>query len=75
MPGYDSTTIVAEQSLNGVLNAFCQVIETELKAWEFPNAHRVSFELPKMDISVAGKPRSANGKACARCCMARSASA
>ncbi|WIM10140.1 hypothetical protein [Enhydrobacter sp.] len=62
-PGYDSTTIVAEQSLNGtVLNEFSVVVESELKAWEFPNADRVFFDLPKLDISVSGKPRSANGK-------------
>lgn len=63
VPGYDSTSIVAEQSLNGaVLNEFCLDVESELKAWEFPNADRVFFELPKWDISVSGKPRSANGK-------------
>jgi hypothetical protein len=63
VPGYDSTTIVAQQSLNGaVLDSFCQVIEAELTSWDFPNAQRVFFELPKMDISVSGKPRSANGK-------------
>lgn len=63
VPGYDSTTIVAEQSLNGaVRDEFCRVIETELKTWEFPNPDRVFFELPKWDISVSGKPRSANGK-------------
>jgi hypothetical protein len=62
-PGYDSTTIVAEQSLNGtVLNEFCLVVESELKAWEFPNPDRVFFELQKWDISVSGKPRNANGK-------------
>src|SRR5271166_1911571 len=63
VPGYDSTTIVAQQSLNGtVLDSFCQVVEAELRAWEFPGRHRVSFELPRMDISVAGKSRAANGK-------------
>jgi hypothetical protein len=63
VPGYDSTTIVAEHSLSGtVLDEFCQVVEAELKAWEFPNPERVFFELPKWDISVSGKPRSANGK-------------
>ena len=63
VPGYDSTTIVAEQSLNGaVINEFCLVVEAELKAWEFPSPDRVFFELPKWDISVSGKPRSANGK-------------
>lgn len=46
-----------------MLNALCKCLETELKAWEFPDPdNRVSFELPKMDISVSGKPRSANGK-------------
>jgi hypothetical protein len=63
VPGYDSAAIVAEQSLNGtVLDSFCQAVEAELKSWEFPNAQRVFFELAKMDISVSGKPRSANGK-------------
>ena len=63
VPGYDSTTIVAQQSLNGtVLDSFCEVIEAELQAWEFPGGRRVFFELPKMDISVAGKSRNANGK-------------
>jgi hypothetical protein len=63
VPGYDSATMVAEQSLNGaVLNELCLVIEKELKAWEFPNPDRVFFDMPKLDISVSGKPRSANGK-------------
>jgi hypothetical protein len=63
VPGYDSSTIVAAQSLDGaVLDEFSQVVETELKSWDFPNARRVFFDLPKMDISVAGKPRSSNGK-------------
>ena len=63
VPGYDSSTIVAAQSLDGaVLDQFSQVVEAELKSWDFPNARRVFFELPKMDISVAGKSRSANGK-------------
>lgn len=62
-PGYDSSTIVAQQQLDGsILDAFSQVVESELKAWRFPNARRVFFELPRMDISVAGKPRRANGK-------------
>lgn len=62
-PGYDSSTIVAQQQLDGsILDAFSQTVEAELKSWEFPNAQRVFFELPKMDISVAGKSRRANGK-------------
>ncbi|WP_174300474.1 hypothetical protein [Caulobacter sp. S45] len=62
-PGYDSSTIVAQQQLDGAtLDAFSQVIEAELQSWEFPEAKRVFFELPKMDISVAGKSRGANGK-------------
>src|SRR5271165_3887994 len=33
VPGYDSTTIVAQQSLNGTdLDSFCQVVEAELRA-------------------------------------------
>lgn len=63
VPGYDSSTIVAAQSLDGaVLDEFSQVVEEELKSWEFPNARRVFFDLAKMDISVAGKARSSNGK-------------
>lgn len=63
VPGYDSSTMVAEQTLNGaVLNEFCLVIEAELKSWDFPNPDRVFFDMPKLDISVSGKPRSANGK-------------
>lgn len=62
-PGYDSSTIVAQQQLDGgVLDSFSQVVEAELQAWQFPEAKRVFFELPKMDISVAGKPRASNGK-------------
>jgi len=63
VPGYDSSTIVAAQSLDGaVLDEFSQVVEDELKSWEFPNARRIFFDLAKMDISVAGKARSSNGK-------------
>lgn len=63
VPGYDSSTMVAEQSLNGaILNELCLVIEDELKSWDFPNPDRVFFDMPKLDISVSGKPRSANGK-------------
>lgn len=63
VPGYDSSTIVAAQSLDGgVLNALCEVIEAELQSWDFRDARRVFFDLPKMDISVAGKARSSNGK-------------
>ena len=62
-PGYDSSTIVAQQQLDGAtLDAFSQSVEEELKSWEFPDAKRVFFELPKMDISVGGKSRAANGK-------------
>jgi hypothetical protein len=62
-PGYDSSTIVAAQSLDGtVLDEFSQVVEAELKSWQFPNARRVFFDLTQMDISVAGKARGSNGK-------------
>ena len=62
-PGYDSSTIVAQQQLDGgTLDTLSQVIEAELKTWDFPSAQRVFFEVPKMDISVAGKSRGANGK-------------
>jgi hypothetical protein len=62
-PGYDSSTIVAQQQLDGAtLDAFSQVVEAELQSWDFPDAKRVFFELPKLDISVAGKSRAANGK-------------
>ncbi|QSZ58610.1 ATP-binding protein [Rhizobium sp. ZX09] len=62
-PGYDSSTIVAQQQLDGAtLDQFSQVVEAELESWQFPDAQRVFFELPKMDISVSGKARAANGK-------------
>ncbi|PDS31475.1 ATP-binding protein [Rhizobium phaseoli] len=62
-PGYDSSTIVAQQQLDGAtLDQFSQVVEAELQSWQFPDAQRVFFELPKMDISVSGKARAANGK-------------
>jgi hypothetical protein len=62
-PGYDSSTIVAQQQLDGAtLDQLSQMVEAELQAWQFPDAHRVFFELPKMDISVSGKARAANGK-------------
>ena len=55
--------MVSEESLSGsVLDELCQVIEAELKAWEFPDPDRVFFERPKWDISVSGKSRSTNGK-------------
>ncbi|NVO14887.1 MAG: AAA family ATPase [Rhodoplanes sp.] len=63
IPGYDSSTMVAAQTLDGaILDEFSQVIESELQSWDFPNARRVFFDLPKMDISVAGKARASNGK-------------
>jgi hypothetical protein len=62
-PGYDSSTVLVQQQLDGgVLNSFSEVVEKELQSWDFPGARRVFFELQKMDISVAGKSRSANGK-------------
>lgn len=62
-PGYDATTLIAENQLDGAtLDSFCQVVETELQAWEFPDARRVFFETNRRDISVAGKSRAANGK-------------
>lgn len=62
-PGYDSSTIVAQQQLDGAtLDQFSRVVEAELQSWQFPDAQRVFFELPKMDISVSGKARAANGK-------------
>lgn len=62
-PGFDSATIVAQQQIDGkTLDSFCQIVEAELQSWKFPDAARVFFELQKLDISVAGKSRAANGK-------------
>lgn len=62
-PGYDSSTIVAQQQLDGAtLDQLSQLVEAELQSWQFPDAQRVFFEVPKMDISVGGKARAANGK-------------
>ncbi len=61
--GYDSTTVVVQQQLDGTtLDSFSQVVENELKLWDFPKSNRVFFEIQKMDISVSGKSRAANGK-------------
>jgi predicted nucleic acid-binding Zn-ribbon protein len=63
VPEDDGATIVAAQTLDGVvLDAFCRVVEAELQSWAFPKAQRVSFELPRMDVAIAGKARRANGK-------------
>lgn len=62
-PGYDATTLIAENQLDGAtLDDFCQIVEAELQCWEFPDAKRVFFETNRRDISVAGKSRAANGK-------------
>lgn len=62
-PGFDSSAIVAQQQIDGgLLDSFCRDVESELRSWEFPSAERVFFELPKMDISVSGKSKAANGK-------------
>ena len=59
----DSITVIAQQNLDGTtLDSFCQVIEQELKSWDFPSADRVFFDLSRRDISVGGKARAANGK-------------
>lgn len=62
-PGYDATTLIAENQLDGAtLDAFCEVVEAELQSWDFPDARRVFFETTRRDISVAGKSRASNGK-------------
>jgi len=62
-PGYDSSAIVVEQHLDGAtLNGFCEFVERELLSWDYPAARRIFFEIQRMDISLAGKSRSANGK-------------
>lgn len=59
----DSTAVIAKQQLDGrTLDQFCRVVEDELKSWEYPESDRVFFDLTRRDISVGGKPRSANGK-------------
>jgi hypothetical protein len=59
----DSTTLVANNQLDGtLLDELCQLIERELDGWQFPSAARVFFETNKLDISLGGKSRTANGK-------------
>lgn len=41
---------------------FGETLRSVLMAWHFPDAEKVQFDSQIMDISIAGKPRSANGK-------------
>ena len=41
---------------------FGEAVKKVLTAWGFPDADKVQFDLSTNDITVAGKPRAANGK-------------
>lgn len=41
---------------------FGETLKKVLTAWGFPDAQKVQFDLATNDITVAGKPRAANGK-------------
>lgn len=41
---------------------FGETVKKVLMAWGFPDADKVQFDLATNDITVAGKPRAANGK-------------
>lgn len=41
---------------------FGETVKKVLTAWGFPDADKVQFDLSTNDITVAGKPRAANGK-------------
>lgn len=43
-------------------HAFAQVVQTVLRAWQFPGNPVVSFDLEQQDLRLNGKERSANGK-------------
>ncbi|TRL29085.1 hypothetical protein [Rhizobium straminoryzae] len=42
--------------------AFGEVVREVLEAWKFPNAAHALFDNESYDVSIAGKPRAANGK-------------
>jgi hypothetical protein len=50
--GPDSTTLFD----------FGETVKTVLTAWKFPDAEKVQFDGATNDITIGGKPRSANGK-------------
>lgn len=50
--GPDSTTLFD----------FGETVKAVLTAWKFPDADKVQFDAATNDITIAGKPRSANGK-------------
>lgn len=50
--GPDSTTLFE----------FGETMKTVLRAWKFPDAHKVQFDGIANDITVGGKSRAANGK-------------
>ena len=50
--GPDSTTLFD----------FGETVKAVLAAWKFPNAEKVQFDGATNDITIGGKPRSANGK-------------
>lgn len=41
---------------------FGETVKAVLKAWKFPHADKAQFDGKTNDITIAGKPRSANGK-------------
>ena len=76
VPGYDSTTMVAEQSLNGaVLNEFCLVVESELKAWDFQARIGCSSSFRSGTSPSPASLAVQTERVSARCYMAHSASA
>jgi hypothetical protein len=54
VPDGGLSTSVAEQ--------FAQEVEAILKAWHYPGAERVFFDLKSRDLIIAGKARTARGK-------------
>lgn len=42
--------------------AFGEVVREVLTAWQFPQADRAQFDIETNDVTIGGKPRSANGK-------------
>ena len=47
---------------SATLYKFGETVKAVLTAWRFPNADKVQFDGKVNDITVAGKPRAANGK-------------
>jgi predicted nuclease with TOPRIM domain len=58
LPAVDSQTDMSVSTAD----LFAKSVEALLKAWDFPGAERVFFDLSARDLIISGKPRGSRGK-------------